>query len=133
MGLVSWLNLVFNSARNHDQSRSLVVLLAPKAGLAVLGAELFEKLNQTINEPATASDDVKPTLVLVLFQNSVEIGFQLVFMHSSLPQICVEPGATVESATPVASEVFAVTVAITMGKQKSEILMNAIENFDAVL
>jgi hypothetical protein len=75
---------------------------------------------------------MKPALVLVLFQNPVEVGFQFVFMHKPLPQIGENPERQPENSVAIASEVFASTVAISRGKQKSEILMSGIENFDGL-
>ena len=60
---------------------ALIILLARQAWLIALGTKLFDELDQTIDQPATAADDVKPALVLMFFEDSVEIGFQLVFMH----------------------------------------------------
>jgi hypothetical protein len=44
---------------------------------------LFEELKQAIYQPAAAADDMKPALMLMLFQDSVDVRFQ--FTHSAPP------------------------------------------------
>jgi hypothetical protein len=54
---------------------ALIILLARQAWLIALGTKFFDELDQAIDQTPTAADDVKPALVLMFFQNSVEISF----------------------------------------------------------
>jgi hypothetical protein len=53
----------------------LIVLLARQAWLIAVVTKFFDELDQAINQPPTTADYVKPALVLMFFQDSVEIGF----------------------------------------------------------
>jgi len=68
-----------------------VIAGARKGVLAILLILLLEKLNQAINQPATATNHMQTALVLVLFQDFIQVLFQ--FGHRISPLECRSSGA----------------------------------------
>jgi hypothetical protein len=71
-----------------------VIAGARKGVLAAMLILFFEKLNQAINQPATAANHMQTALVLVLFQDFVEVLFQ--FRHRITPLECRSSRAHLE-------------------------------------
>src|SRR5215475_3874749 len=51
---------------------------------------LFEKLHQTVNQPAAAANHMQPALMLMLLQNMIQFGFQ--FGHRNISRIRLTRG-----------------------------------------
>lgn len=86
------IRLAFREVEFIFNMLSLLVVAGTRKGvLAALLILFFEKLNQAINQAATAANHMQTALVLVLFQDFVQVLFQ--FGHRISPLECRSSGA----------------------------------------
>ena len=86
---------------------SLLVVAGTRKGvLAALLILFLEKLNQTINQPAPATNHMQTALVLVFFQDFIEVLFQFGHRISPLrvPQFRSDPKPDISFFQGMAAE-----------------------------